>query len=136
VKDAKLRLEQGGKPSEIALEPGADGRHLHAKVPVTQSGTYRVHLQSKQWNFTNKFSPQYEIRSRADLVPRVVLEEPNGDLLVPPDEVVAVKGIAKDDIGLHKVTQAVKVNQGDWKETTLSEDSGLEFKIGRMWDVY
>src|SRR5581483_12498569 len=34
------------------------------------------------------------------------------------------------------VTQAVKVNQGDWKETTLSEDSGLEFKIGRMWDVY
>src|SRR6185295_11980883 len=134
VKDAKLRIEQGGKPSEIALEPGADGRHLHAKVSIAQSGTYRVHLQSKQWNFTNKFSPQYEIRSRADLVPRVVLEEPSGDLLVPPDEVVAIKGFAKDDIGLRKVTQAVKVNQGDWKELTLSEDGGLEVKIGRMWD--
>jgi hypothetical protein len=137
VKDAKLRIEQGGKPSEIPLEPGADSRHLRARVEINQSGTYRVHLQSKQWNFTNKFSPQYEIRSRPDLVPRIVLEEPSGDLLVPPDEVVAVKGHAKDDIGLHRVSQAVKVNQGDWKETTLVQDPPtLEVQIGRMWDVY
>src|SRR6185436_9809909 len=58
VKDAKLRIEQGGKPTEVALEPGADARHLRARVPITQSGTYRVHLQSKQWGYTNKFSPQ------------------------------------------------------------------------------
>src|SRR6185436_11326665 len=89
------------------------------------------------WGYTNKFSPQYEIRSHADLVPRVVLEEPSGDLLLPPDEVVAVKGRATDDIGLHKVTQAVKVNQGDWKEMTLAQDPpNLEVLIGRMWDIY
>src|SRR6185436_15181333 len=45
-------------------------------------------------------------------------------------------GYAKDDIGLKKVTQAIKINAGDWKETTLSEDPGAEFKIGKMWDVY
>src|SRR5204862_854294 len=114
-----------------------DPRKLRAQISVSGSGTYRVHLESKLWGFSNKFSPQYEIRSLADLVPRIVLEEPSGDLLVPPDEVVAVKGYAKDDIGLSKVTQAVKVNQGDWKETTLAQDPAEpEVKIGRMWDVY
>ena len=135
VSVAKLKLEIGGKPSEIALTPETP-LLLKAQVPVATSGTYRVHLESKATGFSNKFSPQYEIRSVPDLVPRVVLEEPTTDLLVPPDEVVAVKGYAKDDIGLRKVIQAIKVNSEDWKETVLNEDSGLEYKIGRMWDVY
>jgi hypothetical protein len=137
VKDAKLKIEQGGKSSELPLAATADHRKLRAQLSIAGSGTYRVHLESKMWGFTNKFSPQYEIRSRADLVPRIILEEPSADLLVPPDEVVAVKGVAKDDIGLHRVTQAVKVNQGDWKETVLAQDPPtLEVQIGRMWDIY
>src|SRR5579862_1152514 len=133
---AKLKIEVGGKPSEILLTPTETPLHLRAQVPLAASGTYRVHLESKQTGFSNKFSPQYEIRCVPDLVPRVVLEEPLMDLLVPPDEVVAVKGYAKDDIGLRKVIQAIKVNSADWKETVLAEDSGLEYKVGRMWDVY
>src|SRR5579862_2453321 len=133
---AKLKIEVGGKPSEILLTPTETPLHLRAQVPLAASGTYRVHLESKQTGFSNKFSPQYEIRCVPDLVPRVVLEEPSMDLLVPPDEVVAVKGYAKDDIGLRKVIQAIKVNSADWKETVLAEDSGLEYKVGRMWDVY
>jgi hypothetical protein len=136
VTGAKLKIEQGGKSSEIPLDRTANPQWLTAKVEIKTSGTFRVHLESRQWGFSNKFSPQYEIRAVADQVPRVVLEEPAVDLLVPPDEVVALKGYAKDDIGLKKVTQAIKVNQGDWKETTLSEDAGLEFRIARMWDVY
>src|SRR5436190_222992 len=136
VSVAKLKLEVGGKPSEIALTPAETPNLLRAQVPLSASGTYRVHLESKATGFSNKFSPQYEIRCVADLVPRVVLEEPTTDLLVPPDEVVAVKGYAKDDIGLRKVIQAIKVNSEDWKETVLSEEAVLEYKVGRMWDVY
>jgi len=137
VKEAKLKIEQAGKSSEVALDATPEPRKFKAQLAISGSGTYRVHLESKAWGFSNKFSPQYEIRSLADLVPRIVLEEPSGDLLVPPDEVVAVKGFAKDDIGLHKVVQAVKVNQGDWKETILAQDPpNPEFPIGRMWDVY
>jgi hypothetical protein len=138
VKEAKLKIEQGGKTLDpVKLEPTADPRKLRAQISIDVSGTYRVELTSARWGFTNRFSPQYEIRSLADLVPRIVLEEPSGDLLVPPDEVVAVKGYAKDDIGLHKVLQAVKVNQGDWKESILVQDPpSLEYAIGRMWDVY
>ncbi|MBV8878424.1 MAG: hypothetical protein JO332_00535, partial [Planctomycetaceae bacterium] len=136
VSAAKLKIEIGGKPSEVALTPTETPNLLRAQVPLAASGTYRVHLESKGTGFNNKFSPQYEIRCVADLVPRVVLEEPSTDLLVPPDEVVAVKGYAKDDIGLRKVLQAIKVNSADWKETVLSEDTGTDYKIGRMWDVY
>ena len=136
VSVAKLKLEVGGKPSEIALEPTGTPLELRAQVPLAASGTYRVYLESRATGFSNKFSPQYEIHCVPDLVPRVVLEEPSADLLVPPDEVVAVKGYAKDDIGLHKVIQAIKVNSEDWKETLLKEDPGLEFQVGRMWDVY
>src|SRR5579862_4502091 len=133
---ATLRLEVGGKPSEIPLAATDSPLRLRAQVPLAASGTYRVHLESKKTGFSNKFSPQYEIRCVPDLVPRVVLEEPTTDLLIPPDDVVAVKGYAKDDIGLRKVIQATKVNSADWKETVLAEDSGLEYKVGRMWDVY
>ncbi|HZE97820.1 MAG TPA: hypothetical protein VE981_12400 [Planctomycetota bacterium] len=136
VKTATLKLESGGKPSEIALKETETPRVLRAQVPLTASGTYRVHLVSQATGFTNKFSPQYEIRCVADLVPRIVLEEPTTDLLVPPDEVVAVKGSAKDDIGLAKVLQAVKVNAGDWKETAFPDVTGTDYKIGKMWDVY
>jgi hypothetical protein len=133
---AKLKLEIGGKPSEIPLVPAGSPLELRAQVPMAASGLYRVYLESKSTGFSNKFSPQYEIHVVPDYVPRVVLEEPSTDLLVPPDEVVAVKGFAKDDVGLHKVIQATKVNSVDWKETVLAEDSGLEYKVGRMWDVY
>jgi hypothetical protein len=133
---AKLKLEVGGKPSEIPLTTTDTPLQLRAQVPLAASGTYRVHLESKGTGFSNKFSPQYEIRCVPDLVPRVVLEEPSSDLLVPPDEVLAVKGHAKDDIGLHKVIQAIKVNSGDWKEIVLKEDPGLEYPVGRMWDIY
>lgn len=136
VSVAKLKIEMAGKPTELPLTPTDVPLQLRAQVPIAMSGTYRVHLESKTTGFSNKFSPQYEIRSVADLVPRVVLEEPTTDLLVPPDDVVAIKGYAKDDVGLKKVIQAIKVNQDDWKETTLAENSGLEYKVGRMWDVY
>lgn len=136
VTSAKITIEVGGKPSDIPLKSTGTPLHYRAQVPLDASATYRVHLVSQQTGFNNKFSPQYEIHPMADLVPRVVLEEPTTDLLVPPDDVVAVKGYAKDDIGLRKVIQAIKVNSADWKETVLSETTALEYKVGRMWDVY
>jgi len=71
---AKLKIEVAGKPSEIALSPTDTPLQLRAQVPIAASGTYRVHLESKTTGFSNKFSPQFEIRSVPDLVPRVVLE--------------------------------------------------------------
>ncbi len=138
VSRAELRIEQAGKSRVETLSPHKDPRRFGARVPIAASGTYRVHLESLRSGtvIENKFSPQYEIRAMPDLLPKVTLDEPRGDLLVPPLEVVSVRGRAKDDLGLRLVAQAVRVNQGDWAETPLARDAGAEAPVSRRWDLY
>jgi hypothetical protein len=136
VREARLAIERAGKSFELALEPSGEPRKLRTRIPINASGTYRVHLVSASSGFENKFSPQYEIRSMPDLVPRVVLEEPAEDLIVPPDDVIAIKGVARDDLGIRRVVQAVRINQNEWMETPLAEESGAEVQVSRMWDLY
>ena len=64
VRVAELRLEQGGKASVIPLVGQADPGFYLAKVPLTASGFYKVHLEGlekgfEKSGFTNKYSPQY-----------------------------------------------------------------------------
>ncbi|HXG61139.1 MAG TPA: hypothetical protein VNO22_07195, partial [Planctomycetota bacterium] len=136
VRAAELRLEQGGAPSTVPLRPSEDPRRLKAALQLSSSGTYRVHLTAAATGFENKFSPQYEMRALPDLVPRVSIDEPAQDLLVPPDEVVVLRGVAQDDLGLRRVAQGIRVNQGEWKEVTLAEDAGLRHAVSHRWDLY
>jgi hypothetical protein len=136
VRAAELRLEQGGAPAAVPLRPSEDPRRLKASLRLSGSGTYRVHLTAEATGFENKFSPQYEMRALPDLVPRVSIDEPAQDLLVPPDEVVVLRGVAQDDLGLRRVAQGIRVNQGEWKEVTLAEDAGLRYAVSLRWDLY
>ncbi len=134
VRDGELRLEQGGKSSTVKLE-AVDGG-LVAQVALNASGTYRVHLVGADTGFENKFSPEYELRAEPDLVPQVELESPKQDLLLPANEIVALRGTASDDQGLARVTQFVKVNEGTWKEIPIVKAPGLSAKIEHRWDLY
>ena len=136
VRAGELRIEQGGKSFAVPLEPGSAPGRRRARVALTASGTYRVHLLDAETAFENKFSPQYEIRALPDLLPRVTLEDPSQDLILPPDEVVVVRGTAKDDLGLRVVAQAVRINQGEWKEWVLKEEPGLQAAVTRRWDLF
>jgi hypothetical protein len=135
VEQGNLQIEQAGKSTVVRLEPSGT-QFLSARVPVTASGTYKIFLKARETRFENKFSPQYEIRSMPDLIPRVTLEDPVQDLILPPDEVITVKGIAKDDLGLRKVIQVVRLNQGDWKETLLAEKPGPAYAVSHRWDLF
>lgn len=136
VRTAEVRLEQGGVGAILPLRPTEELRRLKASLVLSASGTYRVHLVADATGFENKFSPQYEIRAVPDLVPRVSIDEPAQDLLVPPDEVVSLRGTAQDDLGLRRVTQAVKVNQGEWREVALAEEAGPRIAVSHRWDLY
>lgn len=134
VRDAELRIEQGKKNTVVPLT--AQGDALVAKVPLSLSGIYRVHLVGAESGFENKFSPEYELRAEPDLVPQVELTLPKQDLILPSNEIVDVLGTAADDLALAKVAQWVKINDGKWKETTLSQNSGAEAKVERRWDLF
>ncbi|MDR3401500.1 MAG: hypothetical protein P4L99_03290 [Chthoniobacter sp.] len=134
VRDAELRIEQGKKNIVVPLV--AQGDMLTAKVPIDASGIYRVHLVGAESGFENKFSPEYELRAEPDLVPQVELELPKQDLILPSNEIVDVQGSASDDFALAKVSQMVKINDGNWKETTLATDPGAKVKVERRWDLF
>jgi hypothetical protein len=135
IRAGELRLELGGQPSTVPLER-AGPRRQRARLPLTASGSYRVHLVAAQTRFDNKYSPQYEIRALPDLVPSVVLLQPDRDLILPPDEILLIEGHATDDVGLRRVAQKIRVNEADAKEETIAEASGTDFKIERRWDLY
>jgi hypothetical protein len=134
IREGELRIEQGKKSYNVPLT--AEGGQLVAKVPLSASGTYRVHLVGADTGFENKFSPEYELRAEPDLVPQVELELPKQDLILPANEIVEVQGTASDDQGLAKVSQWVKINEGQWQEIPLTKSAGLKASVERRWDLY
>ena len=134
VTGGELRMDCGKTPLVIPLVTGADGR-LTGRVPLTASGTYRVHLVAAKTGFVNKFSPEYEVRSTPDLLPVVEFEEPVTDIVAPANELVKLVARASDDIGVARVVQMVKVNEGAWKETVLKADAGKQARVEREWDL-
>ena len=136
MKSAELRLEQGKKSSTIPLAKLEDGR-LSATVPLNASGTYRVHLVAAETGFENKFSPENELRAEPDLVPTVELESPKHDLILPNNEMLDLVGNASDDLGLARVSQMIKVNDGPWRESVIvKEKLGQKQRIDHRWDLY
>ena len=133
VKAAELQIEVKGRTNTIPLS--AAGKNLlTAKVPLNLAAMYRVHLVADT-GFDNKFSPQYEIRPIADLVPRVTLDAPGQDAIVPADEVIQLRGTAKDDLAVASVSQRIQVNDGDWQTVRLEAVVKAEVTVARPWDL-
>ena len=135
VKSGSLRMDLGKKQIEIPLQTLPDGKVM-ARVPMTGSGSYRVNLVAAKTDFVNKFSPEYEVRSAADLLPTVELLEPKQDLISGSDELIKLSVHASDDVGLAKVVQMVKLNEGKtWKEYEFKQELGREAVVKREWDL-
>lgn len=136
IKVAELRADQGAKAATtIPLQPRPDGK-LTAKLTLQASGSYRVHLVAQGTGFENKFSPEYELRAEPDVVPLIEIEQPKQDLILPANDLVEIVGHASDDIGLAKIEQHIRVNEGGWKRVPLLGESGLKTAITHRWDLY
>jgi hypothetical protein len=135
VRTAELVVEQGKEVVTHALAPSAEGR-LGTRIALSASGVYRVRLVASETGFENKFSPEYELRAEPDLVPQIELERPKRDLILPANEVVDIRATASDDLGVTKVTQVTRVNEGEWKETVVDIAKGKPVAVSRLWDLY
>jgi len=146
VSAAELRID----PSEsdemitIPLTPVADsqnGLQWKATVPVDAAAIYKVHLVSKETGFENLFSPKYEIRPQPDLIPRAgFVDQKETTLLLPPNDIVALKAMAEDDLPLVKLEQHVSVNGLDWIALPLdakpdAETEGRNLTAEWQWDL-
>ncbi|MEI8316108.1 MAG: hypothetical protein WCG79_11745, partial [Verrucomicrobiota bacterium] len=131
IKEAALQLDNKKLPLAQA------GGQLVARVLLTTSGIYQVHLVAAQTGFENKYSPQYAIRIRPDLLPFAKIDKPEKDeLILSPDSVINLTGSAKDDFGLARVEQMIQVNRGAWQTFPLAQTNSLETKVARTWDLF
>lgn len=136
IVEASLHIEQGSETQRLPLTLKSPTQ-LAATVPLERTGAYRVHLVAAQTKFENKFSPRYALIATPDLVPRVEITAPRpaAGALLPPDEIVGLRGQAEDDLGLKEVRQLVRVNGGRWEPLPLPSPNGKQYAVERAWDL-
>ncbi|MCP4782152.1 MAG: hypothetical protein GY878_01210 [Fuerstiella sp.] len=116
VSQAELRID-AVLSDEVAIIPltmNPEGK-WSADVPVEEDAIYKVHLVSKTTGFENVFSPRYEIRPVPDLIPRVgFVDQQETNLLLPPNDILALRGMAEDDLPPQSLEQEISINGRDW----------------------
>lgn len=148
VSAAELRIDPADSEelTIIPLIPLADsknGLQWKVVVPIEKAAIYKVHLVSKETGFENIFSPKYEIRPQPDLIPRAGFTNlQESTLLLPPNDIVALKAMAEDDLPLVRVEQHVSVNGREWIALPLQtqpaegvESDGRHLTASWQWDL-
>lgn len=137
VADAELRLERSGSEETEVVSLSPDGPlRYRAELPITEPAIYKVHLVGKDTGFDNPFSPKNEIRPEPDLIPRVGfvdIEDPT--LLLPPDDILDLEGLAEDDLPLVSLEQRISVNGRDWQSVPLAIDEEARVTVDWQWDM-
>ncbi|MCA9052036.1 MAG: hypothetical protein KDA89_25030, partial [Planctomycetaceae bacterium] len=121
----ELRISPNGSAdvTTVPLQPVGD-QQWSGSVPLTDAGIYKVHLVSADTGFENRFSPKYEIRPLADLVPRVGFQNlTETSLLLPPNDILTLSAYAEDDLPLVNLEQQVSVNGSEWTSRPLETKS-------------
>ncbi|MEO2016585.1 MAG: hypothetical protein ABGZ53_19680, partial [Fuerstiella sp.] len=121
VSKAELRIDAvlSDEVTTVPLTLNPEGK-WSAAVPVEEDAIYKVHLVSKKTGFANVFSPRYEIRPVPDLIPRVgFVDQQETNLLLPPNDILALRGMAEDDLPPESLAQEISINGRDWISVPL-----------------
>ncbi|MCR9199622.1 MAG: hypothetical protein NXI04_13320 [Planctomycetaceae bacterium] len=121
VSVAELHILRSGQEQSdtVTLDQQADGT-WRTTVPVEDAALYQVHLVSATTQFENPFSPRYEIRPIPDLIPRAgFVDQQQTQLLLPPNDILALRGMAEDDLPLESLQQEFSINGTDWVSVPL-----------------
>lgn len=137
VSTAELRVEkrdeegyetvplQRQSPTEWAVE-----------VPIDEAATYKLHLVSADTGFENIFSPKYEIRPEADLIPRVgFVDQSETTMLLPANDILPLAAMAEDDLPLVKLEQQFSVNGAQWVSLPLEAEPAKRVTTKWRWDL-
>lgn len=105
------RLRIADKPA-IELTIAEDRQQFTASFMVTDPGLTGYWFElTDEARFTDPEAPRFELRGIADAVPDVVIEQPTMDVMLAPDAELAVKILAKDDLGLNAVRISYTLNE-------------------------
>ena len=93
---------------------------IQFKASIVVNEEMKISPQLTEPNgLTNLRSPSCQILVRKDLPPSVTIKSPRRDTKVRPDDKVNISFVAKDDVGLAKMTLVVEAESEDGSVTTL-----------------
>ena len=133
--ELRLQRETSEEIESIALAAAGE-RRFRVTLPIDSPAVYKVHLVSKETGFENKFSPKYEVRPLPDLIPRVgFVDQQETTLLLPPNDILALSGMAEDDLPLVRLDQQFAVNGREWQTVELPTESSRRVTTDWQWDL-
>ena len=134
---AELRLQRESSEEIESIVLAAVGeRRFRVTLPIDSPAVYKVHLVSQETGFENKFSPKYEVRPLPDLIPRVgFVDQQETTLLLPPNDILALSGMAEDDLPLVRLDQQFAVYGREWQTVELSTESSRRITTDWQWDL-
>ncbi|HSU68354.1 MAG TPA: hypothetical protein VLJ39_15855, partial [Tepidisphaeraceae bacterium] len=99
-------------PDQLILplkQLGNDKTSYQAQLIVNHSGEYKVNLVNG-FDLTNKDEQPRSIVAQPDEVPTIVIQSPEAQVTVRPDDIVPVKYLANDDFGVAKIEAVLQVD--------------------------
>ncbi|MCM8535393.1 MAG: PA14 domain-containing protein [Lentisphaeraceae bacterium] len=135
ISQAEIHLNDPSGDVKVIPLKVTDGKTLKGSLRVESSATYKVHITASKSEFENKFSPQYEILALADVLPSVTLNQPNKDLIMAKNDILQIKGLASDDLGIKQSFLEYKINLDEWIKVPLLKGPSKEMTILHKWDL-
>ncbi len=140
VSKAELRIMPIGS-DEVTTVPLSfvDGK-IEAKIVVDEPSFYKIHLVSEETGFENIFTPKYEIRPQPDLVPKAgFVDQTETTMLLPPNDLLTLKGMGEDDLPLVSLEQHVSINGEQWQSLPtgaqpVASTGGKKMEASWKWD--
>jgi hypothetical protein len=138
VATGSLALTLGRTNRELPLAGesggGGDTGRLRASFEITEGGAYTVRMVSAETGLKSAAGPQHAIHIELDAPPKLVLDLPAQDVVVPLGDKVPLEGAAEDDFGLAGVQLEFRRNETGWRRDPLGEMVGREFPIRTAFD--
>lgn len=102
---------------------------------VSGNGRYRVRLTDR-YGFSNTDPPVYRIAAAPDQPPQIELLQPDRDVSIPKTTVISLKGTARDDYGVTRVTLRWRLLQSNHKGSAIVPvAAGPELTFDFPWDM-
>lgn len=142
VEKAILRVKD---QERFQVKIADDGRRLNCSFVIHDSGIHAWWLALKDAEgFEDAEPPRYEIRGLQDFEPEISIVQPASDMQVTADAIVAVRTVARDDLGIKEIRLVYKVEPAETDEEQvfslftagaeqpLTQTAEYEWKLGPL----
>ena len=140
ISEAEIRVSPVGSEEVRTIPLSIENGQVMGQVAVDEPAYYKIHLVAEETGFENIFAPKFEIRPQPDLVPKAgFVDQQETTLLLPPNDILSLRGMAEDDLPLVGLEQHVSINGDEWitlgiNAQPVDSTDGKKMEADWKWD--